>query len=185
MVLGLAGIQALVPLLKQGPLNVELRALVLEATGREAVFEIVEKDVPGSLPAKDHDWRSILRAGGSSVWPRLPANHFVSGRAATADDVRQSRAIFYTSGVSYASVGIAVPQYCYFKSGAKRTPCILAQTEPGKDGGVVIGLIRLDDYSSLGATLSEVDLLGTVPPEPKKSGLLNRLFGGSKDRARD
>jgi hypothetical protein len=47
-----------------------------------------------------------------------------------------------------------------------------------KDGGVVIGLIRLDDYSSLAATLDDADLLGTMSPEPKKSGLINRLFGG-------
>jgi hypothetical protein len=71
--------------------------------------------------------------------------------------VAQSRAIFLTRGVAYHDVGVQVPQYCYFKKGMEKIPCILAQAEPtGKENGIILGLINLNDYSTQGATLREV-----------------------------
>src|SRR5262249_46239678 len=69
----------------------------------------------------------------ADVWPPLPKQEFVAGRAATRADIVAGRAAFVaeSGGVAVGKpLKITVPQYAYHKEeGGKRTPVIIIQAE--------------------------------------------------------
>ena len=99
------------------------------------------------------------------MWPPLPNHGFISGRAATEDDVRAGNAVFVLRSDGRL-VGdpspLTIPQYVIHVSEDERWPAILVQAERAGNQEIV-GVRYLDDR--LGAAmLHEFELLGTQPP---------------------
>ena len=98
------------------------------------------------------------------AWPELPTRGFVTGRAATPDDVEKGDAVFSMNGVGKPAA-LAVPQYVHWRDDAgKRHPRILVQAENAPNGIVIVGL-RDAAGREEAATADELDLLGTRKPE--------------------
>ncbi len=110
-----------------------------------------------------------LSEAAAIAWPALPADGFVSGRAATGEDVLTGRAAF-SMQVDGRVVGqplpIAVPQYAFRVVSGKRTPGIVIQAEAGQ-GKRMLGFRALSKGTIVAAPESEFELLGTsIPPPP-------------------
>ena len=104
------------------------------------------------------------------AWPPLPKDGFVSGRAATNEDVKAGRAAFSMQSegrVIGQPLPIAVPQYAFHVSeSGVRTPGVIIQAEVGL-GIPMLGIRSLRDGTVLGALQREFVLLGTsVPASP-------------------
>src|ERR1700728_412281 len=86
---------------------------------------------------------SISAAAGQS-WPPLPATGFISGRAATDEDVAAGNALFVLKGYGTyfgKPLDIVIPEYAYLiKKGAKPVPVIVVQAESG--GGIKLFGVR-------------------------------------------
>lgn len=120
-------------------------------------------------------WRSLAAAlilfeGGVAMsqepdaWPELPTTGFVTGRAATPEDVEKGDAVFSMNGVGKPAT-LAVPQYVYWRDDAgKRHLRVLVQAENAPNGIVIVGL-RDAAGRDEAATADELDLLGTRKPE--------------------
>lgn len=99
----------------------------------------------------------------SSEWPDLPTTGFISGRAATVEDVGAGNAAFSMQGAG-VPLSIDIPQYVLWKDeDGKQHPMILIQAEKAPDGTKIVGL-RAVDGSDTVATLPEITLLGTKKP---------------------
>ena len=101
----------------------------------------------------------------SGTWPPLPNHGYITGRAATQDDVRAENAVFVL-GSEGRLVGeplpVKIPQYVTHVSESGRWPAILVQAERAGDQEIV-GVRYLD--GRLGAaTLREFELHGTQTP---------------------
>ncbi len=124
---------------------------------------------PTPAPAKATP--SIPSSAVSEVtWPPLPTDGFVSGRAATNEDVKAGRAAFSLQSAGRVigqPLPITVPQYAFHVSqSGVRTPGIIIQAEVGL-GIPMLGIRTLADGTVLGALQWEFVLLGTsVPASP-------------------
>jgi len=98
-------------------------------------------------------------------WPPLPADGFVAGRAATAEDVRAGRAGF--SMENGEALPVPVPQYAFHVSpSGDRRPGIIIQAEVGQ-GVPVYSMRTIPDGVLVYAMEREFVLLGTaMPSEP-------------------
>jgi hypothetical protein len=100
-------------------------------------------------------------------WPPLPTTGFISGRAATDKDVADGNAVFALRayGVAFGKpLDVVIPQYAYLtKNGQQKLPVIVVQAEEGK--GIKIFGIRDFDGTTATAKQSELQLLGTHPPD--------------------
>jgi len=104
------------------------------------------------------------------AWPPLPETGFVSGRAATIDDVDRGKAVFCqqaTNGSAAIPLQIPIPQYGRWTDQEGRThSVIVVQAERhvvDHAGEAVLGL-RLIAGGEVVATKSEVQLLGLEKP---------------------
>jgi hypothetical protein len=99
-------------------------------------------------------------------WPPLPATGFISGRAATDQDVADGNAVFVLKaygGYFGKPMDIVIPQYAIMtKRGEKPVPVIVVQAEMG--GGVKVFGVRGLDGDKSTARDFELELLGTKPP---------------------
>ena len=94
----------------------------------------------------------------------LPTTGFITGRAATADDVAAGNAAFSMQGAARGPLPIGIPQYAYWTDeNRRRVPVIVVQAERGPNGEEMVGMRKLDG-SEIVATLAEVTLLGTERP---------------------
>jgi hypothetical protein len=121
----------------------------------------------GSTPGSS---QSPASGAGQSVgqsWPPLPTTGFISGRAATDKDVADGNAVFALRayGVAFGKpLDVVIPQYAYLtKNGQQKLPVIVVQAEEGK--GIKIFGIRDFDGTTATAKQSELQLLGTHPPD--------------------
>jgi hypothetical protein len=100
-------------------------------------------------------------------WPPLPTTGFVSGRAATDKDVAEGNAVFVLRAYGTAfgkPLDVVIPQYAYLiRNGQQKLPVIVVQAEEGK--GIKIFGIRGFDGTTATAKQSELQLLGTHPPD--------------------
>lgn len=101
------------------------------------------------------------------MWPDLANIGFVSGRAATEDDVREGNAAFVLSADGRAigrPISVDIPQYALHvdEETGEKTPCILIQAEAGGDQQLA-GARYLDGQIGAGF-LREFQLLGTQQP---------------------
>jgi hypothetical protein len=107
-----------------------------------------------------------LSVGLAQGWPALPTTGFISGRAATDQDVADGNAIFVLKayGVYFGKpIDIAIPQYAYLtKRGGKPVPVIVIQAEVGK--GIKLFGVRGADGEKSVARDYELQLLGTKSP---------------------
>jgi hypothetical protein len=99
-------------------------------------------------------------------WPPLPDKGFISGRAATKQDIANGNAVF-VAAVGDTVIGkplqIAIPQYAYWKDSAgQQHRVIIVQAEEARG----IRIIGFRDRAGKDgtATLPEFTLLGTTPP---------------------
>jgi hypothetical protein len=121
----------------------------------------------GSTPGSS---QSPASGAGQSVgqsWPPLPTTGFISGRAATDKDVADGNAVFALRayGVAFGKpLDVVIPQYAYLtKNRQQKLPVIVVQAEEGK--GIKIFGIRDFDGTTATAKQSELQLLGTHPPD--------------------
>jgi hypothetical protein len=104
-----------------------------------------------------------------AVWPPLPKDGFISGRAATREDITAGRAAFVAkvNGVAVGKPATKfIPQYAWMLQGDKKIPVIVIQAEIA-EGQAIIGA-RLPNGTHAVATLQEFELLGRTPPTSKK-----------------
>jgi hypothetical protein len=101
------------------------------------------------------------------AWPPLPSTGFISGRAATNQDVADGKAAFVLK-VYGAAVGkpldLTIPQYAYLMNkGDKPVPVIVIQAETYRG----LKLIGVRDLAGKTSTVKQADLqlLGTTPPK--------------------
>jgi hypothetical protein len=108
-----------------------------------------------------------ISAALAQTWPALPSTGFISGRAATDQDVADGNAIFVLRayGIYFGKpLDTVIPQYAYLtKKGAKPVPVIVVQAEAGK-GIKLFGVRGLDGDKSVVRDY-ELQLLGTKPPD--------------------
>ncbi len=99
-------------------------------------------------------------------WPPLPATGFISGRAATDQDVAAGNAVFVLKaygGYFGKPMDVVIPQYAVMtKRGEKPVPVIVVQAEVG--GGIKLFGVRGLDGDKSTARDYELKLLGTKPP---------------------
>jgi hypothetical protein len=107
---------------------------------------------------------SAAAAGG---WPELPKTGFISGRPASEKDVADGNAIFVAKANDRyigMPLNIVIPQYAYHvEQGGQKTPVIVVQAEEA-NGIKIVGLRDFEGKESA-ATLGELQLLGTKPPD--------------------
>jgi hypothetical protein len=106
-----------------------------------------------------------------SIWVPLPAHGFVSGRAATRDDLKQGNAAFILEDNEKAigtALPIEIPQYCYCKLKGEKLPAILIQAEEAK-GLKLLGCRVQPSNEAMMFVISDVELLGKAMPVTYKS----------------
>jgi hypothetical protein len=101
-------------------------------------------------------------ANGQDVWPALPATGFVSGRAATQDDVNAGNAGFAIGNGAGSSLAVQIPQYAYFNDSGVKVPVVLIQAEAAQ--GKQLAAAKKVDGTVVVGFLSDFTLLGTRPP---------------------
>lgn len=102
-------------------------------------------------------------------WPDLPASGFVSGRAATEDDVKAGNAVFVLRSRGQLvgkPLKLEVPQYAIHvdAESGQQTPGFIIQAESAGDQSLV-GFLELPGRTMLAGTLPEFKLLGTKRPD--------------------
>ena len=105
-------------------------------------------------------------AFGQSVWPPLPSDGFVSGRAATLADISAGRAAFVANSIGVPigkPLAISVPQYAWLNQRGVKVPVIIIQAETA-NGQTIVGAL-LSNGAHAVATLPEFELLGRVAPK--------------------
>jgi hypothetical protein len=103
---------------------------------------------------------------GQQEWPPLPNKRFVSGRAATVQDVDKGDAIFVAK-VGDEVIGkpilVTIPQFAYWTNeDGKRLPVVVIQAEEA-NGKRLFGFRDVLGKDHVG-TAAELTLLGTTPP---------------------
>jgi hypothetical protein len=116
-------------------------------------------------------WRGSLLAfmGGHQAaaqdWPTLPSKGFISGRAATKQDVANGNAIFVAElngNVIGIPIRITIPQYAYLsESSGKVSRVIVVQAEEA-NGHKLFGVRDLRGQEFV-ATDSDLRLVGIEP----------------------
>jgi hypothetical protein len=99
------------------------------------------------------------------VWPPLPKDQFIVGRAATEADVEAGRAVFVAAqgGIVIGKpIAMKIPQYAWHKDGKKKTPVVIIQAEEA-NGQKIVGALQ-SNGQFLAATLAEFELLGSNTP---------------------
>ena len=99
-------------------------------------------------------------------WPPLSSRGFISGRAATVQDVDQGNAVFVAK-VGGDAIGkpidVPIPQYAFWiDERGKRIPVIVVQAEEAR--GKQLFAFRDMEGQEHVCTGPELTLLGTVPP---------------------
>jgi hypothetical protein len=95
----------------------------------------------------------------------LPAE-FVSGRQATAEDVKAGRAVFANPAdgtVDAEALPLEVPQYAYCAPDGELTPGVIVQAERAR-GMEVVGFRPLSGEKPTATLLSSCQLLGQSTP---------------------
>lgn len=118
--------------------------------------------VPDNKRAEE---KPIVSKQQSFKWPALPTDGFISGRAATMDDLKAGRGVFLTGG---KPLEIDVPQYAYHvdQESKQRTPGIVVQAETSTDGKLsLVGMRKIGEPGEVVGVLDEFTLLGTKPPQ--------------------
>jgi hypothetical protein len=111
-----------------------------------------------------------IPAGASPIqWPSLAGYPFISGRAATTNDLAANRAVFVMQSDGQAighPLDIKIPQYAFYIDGQthKRTPCIIIQAEEGR-GQQIIGSRMLPDGNALAGLYQDFEFLGETRPK--------------------
>ena len=108
------------------------------------------------------------RAQVASAWPPLPGAGYISGRAATAADVRSGNAVFAACvGVVGQPLHIAIPQYGLWHDpltdSIKRVIVVEAEWFQGDS---MFGLRQIPNGKDAMATIANLTLLGQAPPAP-------------------
>ncbi|MBC2777377.1 hypothetical protein H6P80_07060 [Parasphingopyxis sp. GrpM-11] len=99
-----------------------------------------------------------------SSWPDLPTEGFISGRAATVDDVGNGDAAFSMDGASQGPIDIEIPQYALWTNEVgEEVQVVVVQAERAPDGSQIVGM-RLFDGGEVVGTMPEVELLGQTKP---------------------
>ncbi len=106
------------------------------------------------------------------TWPALSEFAFVSGKAATTEDISAGRAAFVlqdAGGPIGEPLDISVPQYAIYRNeeSGTQTPCVIIQAEQAR-GQRLIGASMLPARSFTVGLLSNFELLGTTPPSTNK-----------------
>ncbi|WP_147263241.1 hypothetical protein [Roseimicrobium gellanilyticum] len=106
------------------------------------------------------------------TWPPLSEFAFVSGRAATAEDVSAGRAVFVLQDTGQPigePINIIVPQYALHRDevSGTQTHCVIIQAEQAR-GQRLVGACVLSDHSVMAGLFSEFELLGTTPLSTNK-----------------
>ncbi|MEO1543503.1 MAG: hypothetical protein AAFR75_05720, partial [Pseudomonadota bacterium] len=103
-----------------------------------------------------------------AAWPALPEIGYISGRAATTEDVDAGNAVFaLKAGDEYIGepVQIEIPQYAFHADSdtGEKTPVVVVQAET--DGDVTaIGFRYISDGSTGVGLIGEFELLGQQKP---------------------
>jgi hypothetical protein len=101
------------------------------------------------------------------AWPALPSD-YVSGRAATPEDVAAGRAVF-SGGVGSTPpsqpLPVVIPQYATCVAGGRSQPGVIIQAENAY-GMDVVGFRPVSDGRGVVAELRTCKLLGQTPPGP-------------------
>ena len=100
-----------------------------------------------------------------AIWPPLPKDGFIVGRAATTDDVEAGRAAFVAAqgGIVIGKpIPIKIPQYAWHRNGKTKTPVVIIQAEEAS-GQKIVGALQ-SNGQFLAATLAEFELLGSNTP---------------------
>jgi hypothetical protein len=99
-------------------------------------------------------------------WPQLPVTGFISGRAATFQDIQDGNAVFVTK-VDGAATGrplaVTIPQYAYYTNGGKKVPVVIVQAE--EDNGMQLFGFRDAAGAEYVASGPELELLGASHPD--------------------
>jgi hypothetical protein len=102
----------------------------------------------------------------STMWPPLPKQGFVVGRAATQADIAAGNAAF-VAAVGGVTIGkplpLAIPQYAYYRNGTDKIPVVVIQAEEAQ-GKKLIGA-RLVTGEEVVGLISDFELLGTDRPK--------------------
>lgn len=101
------------------------------------------------------------------MWPELPKEGFITGRAATRDDIDNGHAVFVLEAAGKIigqPLDITIPQYAYHvdKKTGERTPGIIIQAEQAR-GNKIVGM-RTFNGTEIAGLLREYELLGTARP---------------------
>lgn len=98
-------------------------------------------------------------------WPPLPEEGFISGRAATSQDVMSKRAAFSAQNegeVIGKPLDIVIPQYAYHLTESGRIPVIIIQAEEAQ--GIKMLAARLPGGENIIDHIDNFELLGTATP---------------------
>ena len=103
------------------------------------------------------------------VWPELAGIGYISGRAATEDDVNSGVAVFVlkTGGIPVGKpIGIKIPQYAIHKDvdSGESTNVIIIQAESSQ-GNDIYGALVVATGGFMVGTAPEFTLLGQVTPK--------------------
>jgi hypothetical protein len=100
-----------------------------------------------------------------SIWPPIPKDGFMVGRAATTEDVKTGRAVFVAAqgGIVIGKpIAIKIPQYAWHMDGNMKTPVVIIQAEEA-NGQKIVGAVQRNGQF-VAATLAEFELLGSNTP---------------------
>lgn len=99
------------------------------------------------------------------IWPSLPKDGFIVGRAATTEDVKAGRAVFVAAQgglIVGKPIAINIPQYAWLQDGKNKVAVVIIQAEEA-NGQKIVGAVQ-SNGQYLAATLAEFELLGSSPP---------------------
>jgi hypothetical protein len=106
----------------------------------------------------------------SIQWPPLTNFPFISGRAATTNDIALNHALFVQESNGQAigkPLNIKIPQYAFYidEQTHQRTPCVIVQAEESEEAGQEIGALTVPDGHGLVGLYQEFVFLGDTPPK--------------------
>lgn len=108
-------------------------------------------------------------AAAQTAWPGLPTDHFMTGRAATQQDVQDGNALFALAAeASPTPLELEIPQYAVHRNSdtGEDEGVIVLQAESAS-GQRVVGYVRVQDQQLGVDVIESFELLGTsVPTRP-------------------
>lgn len=111
-----------------------------------------------------------MSASAGDLLPDLSKTRFVSGRAATADDINSGAAVFELRDGETpigSPIEISVPQYALFNNEGTSIPVVIIQAEQTR-GQRLIGAIDTSGKPIVGL-FTDFTLLGTQKPSPNSN----------------